>query len=51
MTRYGMREADFAELAALLAEILKGDASGADGRWREAVTALRGRFTKMHYCL
>jgi glycine/serine hydroxymethyltransferase len=51
MTRYGMRESDFAELAGLLAEILRGDASAADGRWREAVTALRGRFTHMRYCL
>jgi aminomethyltransferase len=51
MTRYGMGEADFIELAALLAEILKGDASGADDRWREAVIALRGRFTEMRYCL
>ncbi len=51
MTRYGMREADFAELAGLLAEILRGDASEAHGRWREAVSALRGRFTHMRYCL
>ncbi len=51
MTRYGMQEADFTELAALLAEILRGDASGAGDRWREAVIALRGRFTDMRYCL
>ena len=50
MTRYGMVEADFIELAALLAEILQGDASGADHSWREAVMALRGRFTEMRYC-
>jgi aminomethyltransferase len=50
MTRYGMVEADFTELAALLAEILKGDGSGAAHPWREAVTALRGRFTEMRYC-
>jgi aminomethyltransferase len=52
MTRYGMMEADFAALAGLLAEILRGDASAApDGRWREAVSELRGRFTEMRYCL
>jgi len=48
MTRYGMREQDFTELAGLLAEILR-DAAGSDRR--EAVTALRGRFTEMRYCL
>ena len=51
MTRYGMGEADFTELAGLLAQILRGDGSDADGQWREAVAALRSRFTDMHYCL
>jgi len=51
MTRYGMGEADFVELAGLLAQILKRDGSDADGQWREAVAALRSRFTDMHYCL
>ena len=51
MTRYGMQEADFAELAGLLTEILRGDATKADGQWRETVTALRSRFTDMRYCL
>ena len=47
MTRYGMKEADFAELAALLAGILRDE--GADRR--DAVAALRGRFTEMGYTL
>jgi glycine/serine hydroxymethyltransferase len=51
MTRYGMQESDFIELAALLAEILRGDAGAPEGHWREAVAALRGRFTDMRYCL
>ncbi len=51
MTRYGMREGDFEELAGLLAQILRGDASQADGQWREAAAALRSRFMDMHYCL
>jgi len=50
MTRYGMVEADFAELASLLAQILRAAPGGADDRWREAVAGLRGRFTDMHYC-
>jgi glycine/serine hydroxymethyltransferase len=51
MTRYGMQESDFSELAGLLAEILRGDGSGAKDRWRDAVASLRGRFTEMTYCL
>jgi glycine/serine hydroxymethyltransferase len=51
MTRYGMQEADFVELAALLAQILRGEAATPDGQWREAVAALRSRFTDMGYCL
>jgi len=46
-----MGEADFTELAGLLARILRGDGTDADGQWREAVAALRSRFTDMHYCL
>lgn len=51
MTRYGMLEADFAALAELLAEILRGDGAGDSARWREAVSDLRSRFTQMQYCL
>jgi aminomethyltransferase len=51
MTRYGMQEADFVELAGLLARILRGDASTAKGQSRQAVAALRSRFTSMRYCI
>jgi len=51
MTRYGMQEADFTELAGLLAEILRSDGSGAEDRWKDAVASLRARFTEMKYCL
>jgi glycine/serine hydroxymethyltransferase len=51
MTRYGMMEDDFAALAALLAEILRGGGSEAGGEWRERVSELRGRFVQMRYCL
>jgi glycine/serine hydroxymethyltransferase len=51
MTRYGMQEGDFAALAKLVAEILRGSPSEEDGQWREAVCELRGRFTEMRYCL
>jgi glycine/serine hydroxymethyltransferase len=51
MTRYGMVEADFTELASLLAQILRAAPGGVDDRWREAVAELRSRFTDMHYCL
>ena len=51
MTRYGMLEGDFEELAALLAEILRADAAPEERHWREAVNALRGRFREMRYCL
>ena len=50
MTRYGMEEGDFRELAVLMAEICaEGGAKRANAR-RDAVTALRGRFTQMQYC-
>jgi glycine/serine hydroxymethyltransferase len=46
MTRFGMREADFGELAGLMAEvILRQRPCGPE------VTALRRRFTQMRYCL
>jgi len=50
MTRYGMKEADFAELAALLAEIVGGRETGPVDSWRDAVTAFRSRFVEMQYC-
>lgn len=51
MTRYGMQESDFVDLAVLLATILRESASGDSTRWRDTVAALRGRFTEMRYCL
>jgi aminomethyltransferase len=50
MTRYGMKEDEFRELAALMAEICAEGAAKPAHAWREAVTALRGRFTEMRYC-
>ena len=48
MTRYGMKETDFRELAQLIADIVsKGQSSGA---WRENVVRMRKRFTRMQYC-
>ena len=46
MTRFGMTEADFGELARYMADIVLRDRPCAD-----AVVALRGRFTAMRYCL
>ncbi len=51
MTRYGMAEADFAELAGLLAEIVGGRETGPVDSWRDAVMAFRGRFVEMQYCI
>jgi aminomethyltransferase len=46
MTRFGMKEKDFAELAGIMAEaILK------DRPVKEEVTRFRSRFLQMHYCL
>ena len=50
MTRYGMKETDFQELAALIAEIVRdGDLKPA-GHWKDAIKDLRERFTDMQYC-
>lgn len=50
MTRYGMTEGDFQELAVLMAEICTDGPAEPANSWRGAVTALRGRFTQMRYC-
>jgi glycine hydroxymethyltransferase len=50
MTRHGMKEADFQEFAALLAEIVSDGATKPKDAWREQVKAFRARFTDMHYC-
>ena len=45
MTRFGMREPDFAELAGLMADVIRHDAAAA-----EPVTALRARFLDLQFC-
>jgi glycine/serine hydroxymethyltransferase len=50
MTRYGMKEVDFRDLAALMVEIGGADGNEPKNAWRDAVTAIRHRFTDMQYC-
>lgn len=50
MTRYGMTEADFRGLAALMAEIIAHGDNRPDGFWRDEVKRLRVEFTVMQYC-
>jgi len=50
MTRHGMKEPDFTELAGLLAEILGAREDTPADSWRDAVRAFRGRFLDMQYC-
>jgi aminomethyltransferase len=45
MTRFGMAEADFQELAQLIYEVIKGRKSVKD-----EVSALRKRFLEIQYC-
>ena len=49
MTRFGMNEPDFQELAGLLARILRDDGSSASGVWRDEVISFRQHFTQMRY--
>ena len=51
MTRFGMNEADFRELAGLLAGILVEGGSGVPGARRDEVVRFRQRFTRMRYHL
>jgi aminomethyltransferase len=46
MTRFGMKEKDFEELAAIMKDLIVGRRPA-----KEAVTRLRSRFTEMRYCL
>ncbi|MFQ5954084.1 MAG: hypothetical protein ACE5JZ_03370, partial [Kiloniellales bacterium] len=50
MTRFGMKEEHFKELAALLAEIVRDGAKIPKGHWRDPVKSFRSDFTDMHYC-
>ena len=51
MTRFGMNEADFRELAGLVARIVLEGASAPRGAWRDEVVRFRQRFTRMRYTL
>lgn len=50
MTRYGMKEVDFCDFAALLAGIVGDGSIKKEDTWRKQVKTLRARFTAMHYC-
>jgi len=50
MTRFGMEEADFRELAGLMAEIMREGHRRRRGYWRRPVKTFRRRFTEMRYC-
>lgn len=50
MTRYGMAEEDFRELAALIADIVEHGQERRRGYWKKAVKSLRSRFLEMRYC-
>ncbi len=51
MTRFGMKEADFAGLASIIAEISASEDAGLSGALRDRVVSLRGNFQEMRYCL
>ena len=51
MTRFGMNEADFRELAELVASILRDADRAEPGSRREEVIRFRRRFTRMRYTL
>ena len=51
MTRFGMNETDFGELAGLLASVLLEGGSTASGSRRAEVVRFRQRFTRMRYHL
>lgn len=51
MTRFGMKEADFAELAGLVADIVGRGGKKSSTSWKDEVMAFRERFAEMQYCL
>ena len=51
MTRFGMNEPDFEELAGLVASVILDGESAAPGTRRDEVIRFRQRFTQMRYCL
>jgi aminomethyltransferase len=50
MTRFGMKEEHFEELASLMAEIITNGRDRPKGFWQSAVKSLRSRFTEMRFC-
>ena len=46
MTRFGMKEVDFGELAEYMAEVILGEKDVS-----QKVSSFRERFTRMQYCL
>ncbi len=50
MTRYGMKERDFEDLAGVLAEIIGEGADKPEGFWRDSIKAFRAKFVDMQYC-
>ena len=50
MTRFGMKEAAFRDLAALMAEIIGQGDDRPSGHWIPAVQSFRARFPEMRYC-
>ena len=50
MTRFGMKESDFEELAELMTEIIGQGHDRPAGHWVSAVETFRARFTEMQYC-
>ena len=50
MTRFGMKESDFEELAGLMTEIIGQGHDRPAGHWVSAVETFRARFTEMQYC-
>jgi glycine/serine hydroxymethyltransferase len=50
MTRYGMTEDDFRELAALVAEIIGAPEDAPEDAQRDRIAAFRARFTELRYC-
>jgi glycine/serine hydroxymethyltransferase len=51
MTRFGMDEEDFVELAALIARIIRDGEAASEGQLRDTVTEFRSHFTDLRYTL
>ena len=51
MTRFGVNEADFEELAGIVASVILEDAPADSGAWRDEVIGFRQRFVQMRFAL